>query len=102
MCLSGIIQSCGSKQCATFVKEHTCTPVWEEEFTLMVEEDNSELELVVYNFDNGGHQFVGSVLVRLAEMESGEPVDEWYPLTLRELKKNPLSPTFEPKLLYVM
>jgi Ca2+-dependent lipid-binding protein len=69
------------------VKEHTCTPVWEEEFTLIVEEDNSELELVVYNFDNGGHQFVGSVLVRLAEMESGEPIDEWYPLTLRE-KRN--------------
>jgi len=32
-------QSMGSKQCSTFVKERTCKPVWEEEFTLTVEEE---------------------------------------------------------------
>lgn len=82
--------------------------MWEEEFTLTVEEDHAEvnsrlphrqslralsehppprtarqLELVVFNFDNGGHQFVGSTLLRLSEIESGEPFDEWLPLTLR-------------------
>jgi hypothetical protein len=73
----------GSKQCSTFVKERTCKPVWEEEFSLTVEEEESELELVVYNFDGGSaHKFVGSVVIRLQEIENGETTDEWYPLSL--------------------
>jgi hypothetical protein len=47
-----------------------------------VEEANAELELVVYNFEKGGHKFVGSVIVTLAELESGETSDEWFPLLL--------------------
>ena len=46
-CIACISQSMGSKMCSTFVKERTCKPVWEEEFTLTVEEEESELELVV-------------------------------------------------------
>jgi hypothetical protein len=82
-----LIQSMGSKRCATFVKERTVKPVWEEEFSLMVEEQDAELvrrprsrprpappltarapasqELVVYNLEHhGGHRFVGSAVVR--------------------------------------
>ena len=78
-----VVQSMGSKQCSTFVKERTCKPVWEEEFTLTVEEEDSELELVVYNFDGSSqHKFVGSVVIRLQEIENGETTDEWYPLSL--------------------
>mmetsp|Transcript_14334 Transcript_14334/g.22230 ORF Transcript_14334/g.22230 Transcript_14334/m.22230 type:complete len:148 (+) Transcript_14334:24-467(+) len=53
-----IVQSSGSKQCSTFVKEKTCRPVWEEEFNLNIEEENAELELVVYDsdFDRRGHR----------------------------------------------
>ena len=66
-------QSMGSKQCSTFVKERTCKPVWEEEFTLTVEEADSELELVVYNFDgSNAHKFVGSVVIRLQVLLVGE------------------------------
>jgi hypothetical protein len=61
-----------------------------------VEEANAELELVVYNFEKGGHQFVGSVIVTLAELESGETSDEWFPLllhpSLRESAKGELVP----------
>jgi hypothetical protein len=100
------------------LQESTCRPVWEEEFTLVVsasllmfincflftesfrsvqvEEANAELELVIYNFEKGGHKFVGSVIVKLAELESGETVDEWYPLqlhpSLRENTKCELEP----------
>ena len=46
-----------------------------------VEEADSELELVVYNFDSSNaHKFVGSVVIRLQEIENGETTDEWYPL----------------------
>ncbi len=61
-----------------------------------VEEANAELELVVYNFEKGGHKFVGSVIVTLAELESGETSDEWFPLllhpSLREAVKGELVP----------
>jgi hypothetical protein len=61
-----------------------------------VEEANAELELVVYNFEKGGHKFVGSVIVTLAELESGEKSDEWFPLllhpSLREAVKGELVP----------
>ena len=100
------------------IQENTCRPGWEEEFTLVVrdlccccwsskcwcchanswqvEEANAELELVVYNFEKGGHKFVGSVVVKLAELESGETSDEWYPLqlhpALREAAKGEMVP----------
>eukprot|EP00290_Baffinella_frigidus_P055694 CAMPEP_0180341968 /NCGR_PEP_ID=MMETSP0989-20121125/1495_1 /TAXON_ID=697907 /ORGANISM="non described non described, Strain CCMP2293" /LENGTH=128 /DNA_ID=CAMNT_0022330813 /DNA_START=95 /DNA_END=478 /DNA_ORIENTATION=+ len=73
----------GSKRCATFVKEKTVKPVWEEEFSLIVEEEDAEIELVVYNLEqHGSHRFVGSAVLRLSDLESGETSDEWYLLSL--------------------
>mmetsp|Transcript_42078 Transcript_42078/g.132596 ORF Transcript_42078/g.132596 Transcript_42078/m.132596 type:complete len:181 (-) Transcript_42078:400-942(-) len=97
---SRVIQSMGSKTCATFVKPRTLRPSWDEEFSLMVEEDNAELEMVIYSFHkSGSHTFVGSVIVRLHDIENGETVDEWYPVKLNQGLRNGRGP--EDPLLHV-
>ncbi len=61
-----------------------------------MEEANAELESVVYNFEKGGHKLVGSVIVTLAELESGESSDEPFPVllhpSLRDSVKGELVP----------
>mmetsp|Transcript_8557 Transcript_8557/g.20217 ORF Transcript_8557/g.20217 Transcript_8557/m.20217 type:complete len:186 (+) Transcript_8557:214-771(+) len=93
-----VIQSTGSSMHATFVKDRTCKPVWEEEFTLIVEEARAELEVVVYDWNKNGHRFVGSVVVQLSDIEQGDTVDEWYPLRLHPQirPQNGQLPTPEP------
>ena len=63
--------------------ENNLNPVWDEEYTVPVCHPASQLTVKVMDREHIGHEEVGHILINTDDIIGGEPLDDWYPLTLK-------------------
>ena len=79
-----VVLSCGAKTERTHTKHKTLSPVWDEAFALEVQPGVAALELNVYDEDKiGADSFLGSVCVRLDDLEEDTDVVCVYVVCMR-------------------
>jgi Ca2+-dependent lipid-binding protein len=66
----------------TRVVSKNLNPVWNERFTLNVQESDKSLILDVFDEDIlGSNDFLGRIKLPLSDIVNGQPVQAWYPLS---------------------
>jgi Ca2+-dependent lipid-binding protein len=71
-----------TKERLTQVKNNTCNPVWNEEFTFKVRDPLSDtIVLSVFDHDDvGAHDRLGHIVLSLENLVSGQTLDSWHDL----------------------
>ena len=63
--------------------QNELNPVWDEEYTVPVCHPASALTVKVMDREHIGHEEVGHFLINTDDIIGGDPLDAWYPLTLK-------------------
>ena len=63
--------------------ENNLNPEWDEEYTVPVCHPASALTVKVMDREHIGHEEVGHFFIDTNDIIGGEPLDDWYPLTLK-------------------
>ena len=56
------------------------TPKWNEEFTIMLEDNGGELQVIIMDSDMVTDDTVGGICIGMRHLVATEPVKEWYEL----------------------
>ena len=67
----------------TAFMENCLNPEWDEEYTVPVCHPASELRVKVMDREHIGHEEVGHFIIKTDDIIGGEPMDDWFPLTLK-------------------
>ena len=66
----------------TSFMQNCLDPVWDEKYSVPVCHNATTVKIKVMDREHIGHEEVGHIFISTEDIIGGEPLEDWYPLTL--------------------